>query len=284
MADAARNSHVIEARTSFALVEEHDRDRRLSMLFAPPEKRGALSALYAFDIETARVRDMVSQPLPGEIRLQWWRDLISSGAKSGTGHPIADELLEVIAHYDLPRSAFERFIDARIFDLYDDPFPTTEDFETYAGETRSTLIMLAAMVLAKDKADGVSDAAGHAGVALGCALVLRQLPLSRSRGQVRVPVDILTAAGCTTDEFLSGKPDARRRAIIAFCAYGRDHDKRWRAQLKTVPKALRVALLPASLAGLTFDAAEKLPDRMHSGAAESSPLTKSWRYWRVMRG
>ncbi|MER0239637.1 phytoene/squalene synthase family protein [Fulvimarina sp. MAC8] len=275
---------MIEARTSFALVEDQDRDRTLSMLFAPPEKRGALSALYAFDIETSRVRDMVSQPLPGEIRLQWWRDLIASGAKTGSGHPIADELLEVIDRYELPRSAFERFLEARIFDLYDDPFPTTEDFETYAGETRSTLIMLAAMVLSKGSAERIGDVAGHAGVALCAASVLRLLPQSRSRGQVRIPVDILTAAGCTTDEFLSGKPEARRQAITAFCAYGRDHDTRWRGLLKTVPKPVRVALLPAALTGLTFDAAEKSPDRMNSGAAENSPLTKSWRYWRTMRG
>ncbi|EAU40559.1 hypothetical protein FP2506_05001 [Fulvimarina pelagi HTCC2506] len=275
---------MIEARTSFALVEDQDRDRTLSLLFAPPEKRGALSALYAFDIETSRVRDMVSQPLPGEIRLQWWRDLISSGAKSGSGHPIADELLEVIDRYDLPRSAFERYLEARIFDLYDDPFPTTGDFEAYAGETRSTLIMLAAMVFSKRGAERIGDVAGHAGVSSSVASVLRSLPKTRSRGQVLVPVDLLTAAGCTTEEFLSGNQAARQQAILAFCAYGRDHDTRWRSLLKSVPKPMRCAVLPASLAEFTFDAAEKAPDRIESRTAEISPLRKSWRYWRTMRG
>lgn len=61
--------------------EEADRDRYLSVLYAPEDKRGALATLYAFNAEIARIRDLVHEPLPGEVRLQWWRDLINGEAR-----------------------------------------------------------------------------------------------------------------------------------------------------------------------------------------------------------
>ena len=53
------------------LVRSHDFPRYVATLFAPAAERRALLALYAFNVEIVRVRDQVSQPLPGEIRLQW---------------------------------------------------------------------------------------------------------------------------------------------------------------------------------------------------------------------
>src|SRR5579871_5951216 len=53
-----------------ALVREGDRDRWLASLFAPAAARRHLYALYAFSFEIARVREIVSDPLPGEVRYQ----------------------------------------------------------------------------------------------------------------------------------------------------------------------------------------------------------------------
>ena len=59
-----------------ALVRAADRERFLTALFAPADRRNALFALYAFNIEIARVREAVREPLAGEIRLQWWSDAL----------------------------------------------------------------------------------------------------------------------------------------------------------------------------------------------------------------
>src|SRR5690554_2983254 len=99
-----------------------DRERYLTVLFAPEDKRPALAALYAFNLETARVRDIVSEPMPGEIRLQWWREVVS-GEREGEGrqHPVAAALLDAVAAYGLPPAALTRLTEARIFDIYNDP-------------------------------------------------------------------------------------------------------------------------------------------------------------------
>lgn len=66
-------------------LREHDVDRYLASLLSPPEKRRALVALYAYHAELARVRDSVREPLPGEMRLQYWRDLLVGSEHGSTG-------------------------------------------------------------------------------------------------------------------------------------------------------------------------------------------------------
>ena len=132
-----------------ALVRAADRDRFLAALFAPAEHRGALHALYAFNIEIARVREIVREPLAGEIRLQWWNDAIAGkAAGEAAANPVAAALLASVARYRLPAELLTGLIAARRFDLYDDPMRTLADFNDYARATSSALIELAARVLA----------------------------------------------------------------------------------------------------------------------------------------
>ena len=147
-----------------AALRDTDRDRYLACLLAPEEKRGALAALYAFYAEIARVRDVVREALPGEIRLQWWRDLLE-GKPDGeaAANPLAAGLLACIAEHRLPIAVLTDMIEARIFDLYNDPMESRPALEGYAGETASALIQLASLVLDPQKAPQSAVAAGHAG-------------------------------------------------------------------------------------------------------------------------
>src|SRR5207253_2464683 len=107
------------------LVRSGDRDRFLATLFAPAEYRGALHALYAFNLEIARVRVMARGSVAGEIRLQWWSDVLAGEAHGGvTSHPVAAALVATIARYRLPAAQLSALIDARRFDLYDEPMRT----------------------------------------------------------------------------------------------------------------------------------------------------------------
>ena len=86
-----------------ALVRTSDKDRFLASLFAPADARPYLHALYAFANEIARVRAAVREPLPGEIRLQWWRDMLAGEAwGEASANPVAAALLDTVAQCDLP--------------------------------------------------------------------------------------------------------------------------------------------------------------------------------------
>ena len=85
------------------LVRNHDFPRYAATLFVSAEQRRALLALYAFNVEISRVRDQVSQPMPGEIRLQWWTDMLAGEDHGGAeGNPVASELWLAVRDFRLP--------------------------------------------------------------------------------------------------------------------------------------------------------------------------------------
>src|SRR5258705_9461991 len=120
------------------LVRAADKDRYLATLFAPADKRGPLHTLYAFNLEIAGVRGRVREPMAGEIRLQWWRDVLS-GERSGeaAANPVAAALMKTIRRFDLPVEPLLDLIEAHSFDLYDDPMPTLPALEAYGRKTSS---------------------------------------------------------------------------------------------------------------------------------------------------
>ena len=231
------------------MLRETDRDRYLACLLSPEDKRDALAALYAFNAEIARVRDVVHEALPGEIRLQWWRDLIEGAAHGDPGgNPVAAALLATIDAHRLPRQTFLAMIDARVGDLYNDAFPGRNELEGYAGETASALIQLASLVLDPGEAAGTADAAGHAGVAQAIAGLLLLMPLHRRRGQLHIPLDILAATGLDRDTFLAGQERDRISASIeAFAGLGLEHLAKAR-DAGPLPRSVFPAYLPVSLA------------------------------------
>ncbi len=254
-----------------------DPDRYLSTLYAPADKRAALSVLYGFNVEIAGIRDRIHEPLPGEIRIQWWRDALAGGAQATAGHPLASALSDVIIRHRLPLEAFDRYLEARIFDLYDDPMPSRTDLEGYCGDTASALIQLAGLILAPEAAAAFASAAGHAGCAQGIAGLLRLLPLHRSRGQCYIPADILAAAGTTRDDFLAGNDrEGTGRAIAAMIALGRDHAARFETEARGMPSTLRPAFLPAALAPAYLGRVAAPGFEASTQPADISALRRHW--------
>ncbi len=152
-----------------ALVRDADRDRYLAALFAPAEHRDGLFALYAYDAAIRHVRAAVSEPMPGEIRLQWWREAIE-GQRDGeaAAHPVAAALLATMRRYKLAADRISAVADAHTADLYDDPLRTLDDLDNYAVLTRSAVYAIAADILGG--AGAVPMLARHAGIAHACSM------------------------------------------------------------------------------------------------------------------
>jgi phytoene synthase len=231
------------------VVREADPDRFFATLFAPADKRAALFALYAFNSEVARVRELVSEPVPGEIRLTWWREVIEGErAAEAASHPVAGAILAVTRDYRLPVAAFVRLIEARVFDLYNDPIPTITDLEGYAGDTSSALIRLASLILAGGNEPGGADAAGHGGVAYAVTGLLRALPFHAAQGQLFLPIDVLVRHGVQRDAVMAGRADASLLAALAeMRALARRHLSAARGTLGGVTPEARPAFLPLAL-------------------------------------
>jgi phytoene synthase len=268
------------------LVRQADKDRFLAALFASDAARPRLLALYAFNIEIARVRESVSEPALGEIRLRWWHDTIAAIYRGETpDHPVGQELAEAIAAADLPMSPFINLIESRRFDLYDDPMPSLVDLEGYLGETSSALIQLAALILAGRAATASAEAAGLAGVAFGIAGLLRALPVHRSRGQCYLPMDMLERHHVAPADVLAARDvGALVPVLLELCSLAEARLAEARRLIPTIPKEALTAFLPTSLTDLYLAKLRSLGPRMLTTSAEVSQLRRQWRlYLRASR-
>ena len=247
------------AEASFAhaaeTLRQTDRDRYLSTLVLTGDHRNAVTALYAFNADVASVRERVSDPAPGEIRLQWWND-----ALDGEGHgavrqnPVADALLDTMARYTIPAGTLLRLIGARRFDLYDDPMPDLETFEGYAGETVSTLYQLAAMILNEGETIETGDAAGHLGVAHAMIGHLRAFGRVSAQGRIMLPWSIFAANGVREGEIFSGtESEGLSEALGQIGELAAEHLGKAETAIAALPGQLKpafasIAVLKAQLA------------------------------------
>ncbi|TDT90390.1 phytoene synthase [Azorhizobium sp. AG788] len=264
------------------LVRAQDRDRFLAALFAPADKRQDLFALYAFNVEVARVREVVREALPGEVRLQWWRELIEGHGRGEVGgHPVASALLGTIGRYSLPRGALLNLIEARVFDLYDDPMPSMNDLEGYAGETASALLQLSAHILGGGPRPALANACGHGGVAIALTGLMRALPVHAARGQCFLPLDVLKRHGSSRDEVVARKPTP---GILATLADLRTQAARHLAEAEKALVGLDPALAPAFLTLALVPGDLKALERLRDPFARVgglSALRRQWTLWRA---
>ena len=267
------------------MLRESDRDRWIACLFAPADKRKRLHALYCFSLEIACVREIVSEPRLGEIRLQWWRDVLSGEARGDVGgHPVALALLDTVATFRLPIMALVALIDARTFDLYNDPMPSLNDLEGYCGETSSALMRLASLVLAGGEEPGGADAVGHAGVAYAMTGLLRAMPWHAARGQVFIPADLLQKHGGTSGDLTVGRTNPQIAAALAeLRATIRRHLVAALAAAPQLAAAARPALLPLGLCAPYLNVMEKSGFDPFRDPVELPQWRRQWALWRLAR-
>jgi phytoene synthase len=195
-----------------AAVRQADPDRYFSALFAPEAKRPFLFALYAFNIELARVAASVREPMMGEIRLQWWRETLE-GARAARprAHDVARALAETLAQVELPGDLFAAMIDARAFDFLEGTFADREKRDAYLDATSASLMRLAARVLAAD--DRLDGLAHEAGLAYGLAGLLRNRAAGGARGLL-AENDVSSAVSDAADHLARARQQKKPGAAL----------------------------------------------------------------------
>jgi len=261
------------------LVRATDRDRFIASLFAPAEHRGAICALYAFNSEVSRVRETAREALPGEIRLQWWSDVINRDRdEEARANPVAAALLTTIERYRLSSAKLIDLIETRRFDLYDEPMVALADLVTYASKTSSALFALAAQILAGTDAEAVSTPAG---IAFAIAGLLRAFPRHAARGQLYVPIELLDRHQVRPHDIFAGRSSAGLQAAFAELRdLGRHHLDAAHRRMVVLPPLAVPALLPVAL---VRPALMRLEGGDPFSPAEIAPWRRQWLIWRAAR-
>jgi len=260
------------------LVQRHDRDRFVTALFAAPEHREALYALYAFNYEVARIRETVSEPILGSIRLQWWREAIEeiNDGKPPRKHEVATPLAEAIRKHKLEAVWFLGMLDAREADLTGESPATLQALENYAAATGGNLLMLALQVLDRGAA---GDAAIHAGTGYALAGLLRAAAFHARLGRSYIPVELDPTRGVLS---LKPTPELANAARVIAGAARRNLEKA-RALKDQVPRHGIAALLPAVLAETWLARLESSRYDLFDLRLSAPDPWRGFRLWRAAR-
>lgn len=218
------------------IVERGDPLRFRTAMLAPVAQRGALFALYAFNVEVSRAPWVTQESMIAEMRLQWWRDVLEEIASGETvrRHEVATPLAEVLS----PEQAklLDELVAARRWDIYRDPFEDAADLSRYVDQTAGHLMWVAASLLGEASETSVR----RAGYAAGIGAWLRAIPALEAAG--RVPL-------------LDGTPDG----VVALATGGLSaltHARRGRAGIS---RACGPALLLATAAEPALNHAKTHP-------------------------
>ncbi len=276
----------------FAAARAHARDRYLSALLCPAGERDDLVALAAVLGEIERIPALVTEPLMGEIRLQWWADWLETLAQPSaasqapatrpeTGNPLADAFAETLRRRALPTDGLARLVEARILDLYADPPSDAAAYAHYVEATEGGPFRLAAAITGADPAVPEAEAAIRAaGRAYGGVRILLKLPFFVARGRWPfVPPEAGDAP------LAAGEAPAviRERAVREEMEAIARAAGQVRALIAALPAAhaarLRRALRPIALVEPYLRHVEVAKPWTLAPCPDLADLTRVWRLW-----
>jgi NADH dehydrogenase [ubiquinone] 1 alpha subcomplex assembly factor 6 len=267
---------------SARLVRRHDPDRYLTALFAPPERRESLFALYAFNFELARVREAVREPMMGRMRLQWWREAIEAIYDGRPyRHAVIRPLAAAIAAHGLDRARFERLIDTRERDVENEPPADLPALIDYANGSSAELVLLALECLGDPGRDESARRAGHAvGIAVALAGLLRAVPFHARARRLYLPQALLDRHGVKPADILELRRPAGLPAVVADVA--REAERRIEEAERAargLPRAVLPALMPGSLARLYLKRLAAADHDVFAPRVQEAPPGRVWRLW-----
>jgi len=244
------------------LVERGDPDRFAATMAAPVETRKVLFPIYAFNIEVSRAPWVTQEAIIAEMRLQWWTDALDEIASGGLvrRHEVVTSLAHVLD--ETAARQLQRAVQARLWDVYRDPFEDQAALSRYIEDTSASLLLAASHSLSNEMPEALTDL----GYAMGLAQFLRAVPELERLGR-RPLVD--------------GRPEAVRD----LASEGLDRLVKSRRARATIPPKARPVTLAAWQAGPILKQAKSDPRRVADGTLGLSEAARKTRLmWQAATG
>jgi phytoene synthase len=214
-------------------VRRRDPDRFLTALFAPPARRGAVLALYAFNHELARAREATREPGLALIRLQWWREVVEGARRA---HEVAGPLGTALDAGHLHAPDLLAMIAAREAEA-EPAIASRADWEAYVEGAAGMLAVAAGRALGAEP--GLFSRLCDLGTAYGVAGQLRSVAALARRGRCLLPEEVLAAHGLTPYDAMAAPDAPALRPVLAELAdWGRQRLRRGAGRL---PRAVLAA-------------------------------------------
>jgi len=268
-------------------VMRYDPDRFRTVLFAPAAVRDDLSVLYAFNLEIARIRETVSEPLLGAMRLQWWRETLDAAYRGeARRHAVAAPFADLIVRHGLPRAALDRLLDARGRDMEEGGFESLAAMTGYAEDTAGVPVLLAQSILGAVDGPALVDAARHMGAAWALTGLLRALSHRLRQGRETLPRDVTGRHGISGRTLRAFEADdGVRSAVAEVASVAGNRLAAARTAVQDLPSAARSPFLLCPLVDIYLDRLRRAGHAPFApDIAAPVPFATARMAWRWFRG
>lgn len=253
-----------------------------AFLFLPPERRRAITALYAFCREVDDVVDEISEASVARMKLVWWREQLDALFQGEPPtHPVLQALAPHIQAYDLRYEELLAIIDGMEMDLEQSRYQTWADLEKYCWHVASVVGILSAKIFGQTQKQ-TTDYAVKLGLAFQMTNIIRDVGDDARRGRIYLPLEELDQFEVRPQEILNGQYSDRFAALMRHQS-NRAHEF-YKQAAQTLPDADRRAQRPGLLMAAIYHTLLQEIDRDQWDVLDKrislTPIRKFWLAWK----
>jgi phytoene synthase len=253
-----------------------------SFLFLPPERRRAITALYAFCREVDDVVDECTDAGVARLKLAWWRREVAQVYDGHPSHPVAVALAAVKDRFSLPQERLQEIIDGMEMDLNHAGYADFESLRLYCHRVASVVGLLSAEIFGFRDARTL-DYARDLGLAFQLTNIIRDVGEDARRGRIYLPREEMQRHGVSAGDIVAARETANFRSLMEF-QIGRAVEF-YRRALETLPAldrpSQRPGLVMAAIYRTLLDEIKADGCRVLTRRTSLTPIRKLWIAWKT---
>jgi len=256
-----------------------------SFLFLPPERRRAITALYAFCREVDDVVDETREPQVAATKLAWWRAEVGNLFAGNPQHPVTKALAVSKDRFSIRQERLNDIIDGMEMDLTQSRYLDWPGLERYCYRVAGAVGLLAAGIFGYQDPRTL-EYARELGIAFQLTNIIRDVGEDARKNRIYLPMADLKEFGVPAADILASRETPEFTRLMAFeAARARRHyDQAMQALPRADRRAQRPGLIMAAIYRTLLEEIERDGFRVLTRKTSLTPLRKFWIAWRTWIG
>lgn len=256
-----------------------------AFLFLPPERRKAITALYAFCREVDDVVDNTTEASVARMKLTWWRAQVEQLSAGHAEHPVMQALAPHMAPLSLSTNSLHAVIEGMEMDLDHIRYATWDDLKKYCWHAAGVVGELSASIFGYTQPDTLIYA-DKLGLAFQMTNIIRDVGDDARRGRIYLPQEDLQRFNVKPAEILDGLHTER---FVELMRFQTDRARTcYREAMQALPavdrRAQRPGLMMAAIYYALLDEIERDNWQVLDQRISLTPIRKFWLAWKTWVG
>ena len=253
-----------------------------SFLFLPPERRRAITALYAFCREVDDTVDDATDESVARTKLDWWRKEVMAMLAGAPTHPVTKALQPHLAVYALDGKHLLAIVDGMEMDLNQTRYLDYTALKRYCWHVASVVGILSASIFGATQPQTL-EYAERLGLAFQLTNIIRDVGEDARKGRIYLPVNELQQFGVTAADLLNARHSDKFEKLMAFQAARAQqvYDEAFALLPKVDRRAQRPGLIMASIYRTLLTEIEDDNYHVLEHRISLTPIRKLWLAWKT---